>query len=242
MRWIVSIVAAVIAWAASPAGADAPKHTAREPIAIIGTGMVGGSLGLRFAALGHRVVYGSRDPQRAEVRELVAKTSALATAVSPAEAVKQAQIVVLAVPWEAAQQSVTSLGDLTGKIVIDVTNPLVFEGDKDVEVVVPHSGAELIQSWMRGAHLVKAFNTVNWRTMVDPARAGGPVSIPVAGDDEGAKQRVAALIRELGFEFFDAGRLANARYLEAMAFLYVNRMVQDPPQRFEYYLRPLPSR
>lgn len=217
--------------------ADAPL----EPIAIIGTGSVGGTLGVRWASLGHPIIYGSRDPQRVEVRELVAKSPGKAIAVTPAEAVRRAQLVLFAVPWEAAQQSSASLGDLTGKIVIDVTNPLVFEGNDDREVAVPHSGAELIQGWMRGARLVKAFNTLNWKTMRDPARAGGAVTIPIAGDDEEAKRRVAALATALGFETFDVGPLSNSRYLEAMALLYVNRMIQNPPQLFEYHLRPLPA-
>lgn len=216
-----------------------PAHPAAsdEPIAIIGTGMVGGALGTRWAKLGHPIIYGSRNPQRAEVRALVGGLGDRAVAVAPAEAVRRAEIVVFAVPWKAAEASAASLGNLAGKIVIDVTNPLVFEGDRDVEVPVPHSGAELIQSWLPGARLVKAFNAVNYRVMAEPARAGGPVTIPIAGDDEQAKQRVARLVEKLGFEAFDAGRLANARYLEGMALLYVNLMVQDPPRRFEYYLR-----
>jgi predicted dinucleotide-binding enzyme len=152
--------------------------------------------------------------------------------------VKRAGIVVIAVPWAGVEESVKSLGKIPGKIVIDVTNPLDFRGGRDVEVAVPHSGAELIGTWLPGAHMVKALNTLSWTTIKDPKQAGGPVSVPLASDDANAKQRVTRLVAQLGLEPFDAGRLANARYLEGMALLYVNVQIQDPPRHFEYYLRP----
>jgi predicted dinucleotide-binding enzyme len=216
---------------------DAKPELAREPIAIIGTGMVGGTLGKRWGALGHPIIYGSRDPDRPAVRELVAQSGKEAKALRPAEAAAQASVVLFAVPWKAVEESARSLGDLSGKIVIDVTNPLGFENGRPVAAAVPESGARVIQNWLTGATLVKAFNVVNWKIMEQPARAGGAVTIPIAGDAAEAKRRVARLVEELGFEAFDAGRLANARYLEGMAMLYVDAMAQDPPQRFEYYFR-----
>lgn len=217
--------------------AESPAASAVETIAIIGTGQMGSTLGKRWAAAGHTIVYGSRDPQRAEVRELLSATGATAIATTPADAAKRAGIVVIAVPWEGVQDSARSLGDLAGKIVIDVTNPLVFDAGRDVEVAVPHSGAEVIRDWLPGTHVVKAFNTVNWAVINEPSLAGGPVTVLLAGDNAKAKERVARLVALLGLEPFDAGRLANARYLEGMALLYVNMRVQDPPRRFDYYLR-----
>ena len=123
-------------------------HAAADPatIAVIGTGRVGSALGPQFARLGHPVIYGSRDPGRAEVEALVAKTGAGATAATPAEAVRQAAIVVIATPWSATEQTVRSL-ELAGKLVVDVTNPFRAGTDGLMEVVVSSSGGELVQSW-----------------------------------------------------------------------------------------------
>lgn len=215
---------------------------ASETIAVIGTGSVGGALGERWGRNGHTIIYGSRDPARPAVRELVARSGKLASAASPAEAVRQAQIILFAVPWTAAEASAKSLGALKGKIVLDATNPLTFDARGLVELPVPHSGAEQLQSWLPGATVVKAFNTLNYGVMSDPSVAGGPVSIPLATDDAAARKRVAPLVSELGLEPFDAGPLANSRYLEGMALLYVDMGTRPAAQSFEYHLRPRPKR
>ena len=93
-----------------------------DTIAVIGTGNVGGALGPEFAAQGHDIVYGSREPERADVQELVARTPGNAAVALPTEAVIGADIVVLAVPGGVAEAAVGSLGDLSGKIIIDPTN------------------------------------------------------------------------------------------------------------------------
>ncbi len=215
---------------------------AAEPIAVIGTGSVGSALGERWGRNGHTIIYGSRDPARPAVLALVARSGKLASATSPAEAARRAEIILFAVPWTAAEASAKSLGDLKGKIVLDATNPLTFDARGLVELPVPHSGAEQLQGWLPGAAVVKAFNTLNYGVMSDPAVAGGPVSIPLAADDAGARQRVAVLVRELGLEPFDAGPLANSRYLEGMALLYVDLGTRPAAQSFEYYLRTRPKR
>ena len=113
--------AGVIA-AADASGAETgagEKHT----IAVIGTGDMGDSLGPRFASLGHKVIYGSREPGSARVRELVARTGRGASATLPIEAARKANIVVLAIPWPAMEKAAQSLGSLDGKIVVDISMP-----------------------------------------------------------------------------------------------------------------------
>ena len=160
-----------------------------ERIAIIGTGDVAQALGPEFAAQGHTIVYGSRNPDRDTVRELVERTGDSASATTQAEAVSDADIVVLAVPGMLVDEITRSLGDLSDKIIVDPTNPLVREGDA-LGHGVDTSNAEIIQAAAPNAHVVKAFNTLNWRTMVDPERSGGPVSIPLVGDSDEAKQDI----------------------------------------------------
>ncbi len=217
-------------------GAGVVTSASADTIAIIGTGNVGGALGPEFAALGHRVVYGSRDPERDTVRELVARTGDAASASSPAEAASQADVVVLAVPGLAVADIVGGLGDLSGKIIIDPTNPLVREGDL-LGHGVDTSNAEIIQAAAPDAHVVKAFNTLNWRTMVDPDSAGGPVSIPLVGDNAQAKARVADLVEGMDLEPIDLGPLVHARWVEGMLIVWINNRYGSDRESFEFHLR-----
>ncbi len=216
----------------------APAFAQGDCIAVIGTGSVGGTLGPRFAGLGERIVYGSRDASQERVQSLVLRTGADATAVSQAEAAARCSTLVLAVPWNAVEATARALGNAEGKLVIDVTNPLGVRNGREVALEVPGgvSGGEYWQSLLKGAKVVKAFNTVNFRVMADPAVAGGPVSIPLAGDDTAAKARVAMLVTGIGLEPIDVGPLRTARYTEAMALLYVSRLVSGQPP-FEFHLR-----
>jgi len=207
-----------------------------ETIAVIGTGDVGGALGPEFAAQGHTIVYGSRDPQRGKVKELVEKTGDLASATTPAEAAAQADIVVLAVPGLMVEEITKSLGDLSGKIIIDPTNPLERRMNR-LEHAVDTSNAEIIQAAAPGAYVVKAFNTLNWKTMVDPSSAGGPVSIPLVGDNGRAKKIVAELVAGMGLEPIDVGPLRDARWVEGMLILWINNRYGDKRTSFDYHLR-----
>ncbi|MCH7820940.1 MAG: NADPH-dependent F420 reductase [Proteobacteria bacterium] len=210
---------------------------AAETIAVIGTGDVATALGPAFAAQGHTIVYGSRDPSRASVEELVAVTGDGASATTPAAAAASADIVVLAVPGLLVEEIVRSLGDLSGKIIIDPTNPLQ-QSSGALTHAVETSNAAIIQNVVPEAHVVKAFNTLNWRTMVDPASAGGPVSIPLAGNNADAKKVVAKLVEGMGLEAIDVGGIENAHWVEGMLMLWINnRYGNDTRQSFDFHLR-----
>lgn len=213
----------------------AAQTTSADTIAIIGTGDVGNALGPEFAALGHTIVYGSRDPNRDTVRQLVARTGENASAALPAAAIIGADIVVLAVPGLLVEEITRNLGNLDGKIIIDPTNPL-RRGPDGFEHAVATSNAEIIQASAPGAMVVKAFNTLNWRTMIDPDSSGGPVSIPLAGDHAIAKQKVAELVDRMGLEAIDLGPLRNARWVEGMLMLWINNRYSDR-DKFEFHLR-----
>jgi hypothetical protein len=191
-------------------------------VAMIGTGNVGAALGERFADAGHRVVYGSRTPEAADVAALVQRTGQGASATSPAAAAALAEIVVLAVPWDAVGDVVESLGDLAGKIVVDPTNPRSTAPDGLRDYALETSNAERIQAWAPGSRVVKAFNTLGSETMFDPPSAGGPVTIPVVGDDRAAKAAVVDLARAIGLEGIDVGPLRHARIVEGLHYLRFN--------------------
>ncbi len=205
-------------------------------IAIIGTGDVAGALGPEFAAQGHTIVYGSRNPDRDSVQRLVARTGANASATTPADSVRTADIVVLAVPGMLVAEITRGLGDLSGKIIIDPTNPL-RRGPDGFEHGVATSNAEIIQAAAPGARVVKAFNTLNWRTMVDPQSSGGPVSIPLVGDDAAAKRAVAELVAGMGLDPIDVGPLKYARWVEGMLILWINNRYGGERRGFDFYLR-----
>jgi NADPH-dependent F420 reductase len=202
----------------------APQRAAAETIALIGTGNVGAALGRRFAENGHTVVYGSRDPTAAAVAALVRETGNGATALPPAQAAARSRVVVLAVPWTATEDAVRGLGDLSGKIVVDPTNPRVMatDGLADYPPALADSNAERIARWAPNAAVVKAFNTLGAETMLDPRVANGPVTIPLVGDDRAAKDLVATLAREIGLEAVDVGPLRHARIIEGLHYLRAN--------------------
>jgi predicted dinucleotide-binding enzyme len=211
-----------------------------DTIALIGTGNVAGALGPQFAKQGYTIIYGSREPDRADVRELLAQTGPNASVASQAQAAAAADIVVIAVPGAVAVDVTRSLGNLAGKIILDPTNITAAHEDGFRIHAVATSNAELIQAAAPGAHVVKAFNTLNYRTMVDPASAGGPVTIPIAGNDADAKQRISALAEGKGFEVIDVGPLRFAGTLEEMLVIWVNARQLGTPYNYHLVRQPTP--
>lgn len=190
-------------------------------IGIIGSGNVGGALGTRWAKIGHEVIFGTREPHGAEMQQLAARASGKTRAASLADAARQAEVLLLAIPWPATQQVIASLGDLSGKILIDATNPLLPDLS-GLAIGTTTSAAEQVAGWARGAKVVKAFNTVGANIMENPAFEGHRPVMFYCGDDVDAKQVVAKLISELVFEPVDAGPLKQARLLEPFAMLWIS--------------------
>jgi 8-hydroxy-5-deazaflavin:NADPH oxidoreductase len=194
-------------------------------IGIIGSGNVGGTLGRRWASNGHTVIFSTREAPSAALRELLAQAGPTAKSGSVAEAARESEVLLLATPWEAAQNALASAGDLTGKILIDATNPLL-PGLTGLLVGTHTSAGEMVAQWAAGARVVKAFNTVGFNIMADPGFAGARAAMFYCGDDAKAKAAVASLIGELGFEALDAGPLTQSRLLEPFALLWISLALQ----------------
>jgi predicted dinucleotide-binding enzyme len=210
-----------------------------ETIAVIGTGNVGAALGPEFAAQGHTIVYGSREPDREDVQALVGRTAGDASARTPQQAVVGADMVVLAVPGTSAVAITEGLGDLSGKIIIDPTNVVSRAGGQMSHGIEGKgSNAALIQAAAPDAFVVKAFNTLNWQQMVNPETAGGPITIMLAGDNADAKAKVAELVRGMDLDAVDVGGLQYAHVLEEMLVMWAESLGTN---RFNYYLRPQPA-
>ena len=138
-----------------------------------------------------------------------------------AEAVAVAELVILAVPYEAAGPIAATIADWQGKILIDATNPLAphLAG---LSVGTTDSAAEAIARQARNARVIKTFNTTGADNLADPAYPGGRIFMPVCGDDADARARVMALVSRMGFEAVDLGGLAAARYLEPFAMTWIH--------------------
>ena len=206
-------------------------------IAILGSGNMGAALGRLFAAAGHHVAFSySRDP--AKLRRLARQCGPRSRAASPDEAVRGADLVVLAVPWGRVRHAVRAAGPLRGKVVLDCSNPLT-PSDDALAVGLRVSGGELVARRARGGHVVKAFNTVPAELL----RAGPRVlrerpGVCYCGDHLRAKRAVARLIRQVGYEPVDCGALSSARYLEPLAML-VGELAYNQGRRPEVGLRVL---
>ncbi|HEY1991844.1 MAG TPA: NAD(P)-binding domain-containing protein [Gammaproteobacteria bacterium] len=193
-------------------------------IGILGSGGVGQALGLGFLKLGHEVKLGSRDPDK--LKPWVAKAGRHASAGTPADTARFADIAVLATAWSGAESALKLAGApaaLAGKLVVDVTNPLIYEAGKMPRLALGHtdSGGEQVQRWLPQSKVVKAFNTVGHAHMVDPQFAGGPPDMFICGEDASAKQVVAGICKNFGWGVVDAGGIEAARLLEPLCILWV---------------------
>jgi NADPH-dependent F420 reductase len=189
-------------------------------IAIIGTGNVGAVLGTRWAKAGHSVVFGSRDPAGSKARSLIKLTDSKASVAGVQEAAADADVVVMATPWSATKETLSAIGNLARKVVVDCTNPIA-EG---MTLALGHttSGGEQVAAWARGARVVKAFNTTGANNMANPSFGDNRATMFICGDDTDAKDIVSDLASQLGFEVCDTGALSSARYLEPLAMLWIH--------------------
>ena len=189
-------------------------------IAIIGAGNVGRAVGGAWLRAGHTIAYGVRAPHDPKHGDLGGTT------VAPvAEAIAGADVILLAVHWDAVAEAIAACGDLTGRILIDATNPLSFtDAGMELAFGFDTSAAERIAAMAPGARVVKALNQVGAGVM---ANARGRVTPPVmfvASDHDGARATVTALVRELGFDARNGGPLKTARLLEPLAMLWIDQV------------------
>jgi len=188
-------------------------------VTVIGAGNMGAAFVKQLTRAGHQVSVTARSPEKALA---VAAASAGAVAVTAANAATGADVLVLATGYADAVGALKSLGDLTGKVVVDITNPLTADY---MGLTLGHStsAAEEIAKAIPGAEVVKAFNTLFSQVLTDGADFGNgqTVSVFVASDSERAKQVVKTLAESMGFATVDAGDLKNARYLEPLAGLNI---------------------
>ncbi len=198
-------------------------------IAIIGSGHVGSALGASFARAGHRVVYGARNLEHAKDAARAVNGHVFGVE----EAAQRGDIVVLAVPYATAGQAVASEIEpvVTGKTVVDVSNPL----NQDYSGLVTSGGpsaAENFAAWLPDAHVVKAFNTLFAQVQADPNVHSTELDALFAADDPEARAQAEELLRSIGFRPVYVGPLVRSRELEALGFLLISlQMSADGDRR-----------
>lgn len=174
----------------------------KPKIAIIGDGHVGSALARGLGRTGYEVRSTGKEPDKVQ------------------EAATWADVVVIAVPFAAIDETVRELDDAAnGKTVIDVTNAL--GPDKQLAIGFTTSGAEELQRKLAGARVVKAFNTVFAAHMDSGQVKGKRITAFIAGDDEAARATVVAMAADIGFDPIDSGALKNARWLETLGYFNI---------------------
>ena len=188
-------------------------------VTVIGAGNMGSAFVKQLVRAGHQVSVASRDGVKAAQ---VASANPGAKAVPTSGAAAGADVVVLATGYGDAAGALQAVGDLEGKVVVDITNPLTADY---MGLTLGHStsAAEEIAKAVPGAEVVKGFNTLFAQVLAEGADFGNGRKVPVfvASDSARAKQAASALAESLGFDVVDAGGLKNARYLEPLAGLNI---------------------
>ena len=210
-------------------------------VGILGSGLMGGKLGTLFARAGHEVIFSYARSER-KLKRLAREAKANARAGTPAEAAREADALLLAVHWSRVDDVLKQAGDLKGKVIVTCSLPM---NATDTDLVVAHtlSGAEALAKKLPRSRVVAAFGTIPSEVLFDVfearRRAKRP-SLLYCGDDQGAKDVAAALIRDVGFEPVDAGPLQTARYTEPFTLLiarlaYEGDRGPELAYRFEWF-------
>jgi hypothetical protein len=190
-------------------------------IAIIGAGDVGGTLGRLWAKKGHQIMFGVRNLHSHNVLNLIRSIDSGVKVGTIGEAASFADVIVLAIPWMAVEETIKSAGDLSGKILIDPTNPI--KADLTGLIIESStSAAEEIAKWAKDSKVVKAFNSIGAKTLDNLQFGLVRADAFICGDDFKSKTVVKKLATEIGFDTVDAGPLINARALEYMALLWIH--------------------
>jgi 8-hydroxy-5-deazaflavin:NADPH oxidoreductase len=190
-------------------------------IAIIGAGDVGGTLGRLWAKKGHQIMFGVRNLQSHNVLNLIRSIDSGVKVGTIGEAASFADVILLAIPWMAVEETIKSAGDLSGKILIDPTNPI--KADLTGLIIESStSAAEEIAKWAKDSKVVKAFNSIGAKTLDNLQFGLVRADAFICGDDFKSKTVVKKLATEIGFDTVDAGPLINARALEYLALLWIH--------------------
>jgi 8-hydroxy-5-deazaflavin:NADPH oxidoreductase len=200
-------------------------------IGVLGTGVVGRTVGAKLVELGHEVRMGSREAGKEAAVEWVESAGESASEGTFADAAEFGELLINATAGSASVDALAAAGaeNLAGKVLIDISNALDFSqgSPPTVGVAVDDSVAERIQAAFPDARVVKALNTVNANVMVEPGALGDSTNVFVCGNDAAAKGQVMELLETFGWlsgDIIDLGDISAARGPEMYVALWVRLM------------------
>ncbi|HEY8314965.1 MAG TPA: NAD(P)-binding domain-containing protein [Candidatus Baltobacteraceae bacterium] len=196
-------------------------------IGIIGSGHIGGNLGELLARKGHKL-YFSFSHDEAKLEKLAQNAGNESKAATPYDAVLCGEIIIFSPPWTQIDEALAKAGDLSGKIVVDTTNP--YNSDFTVQTLPDNeSSSEIVAKKLPTANVVKAFNTLKAQTLLD--RTGQGLAIFYCGDDPIAKNTVAQLIQDCGFVPVDTGTLQEGRLQQPNTDRYLKELTKEQAEQ-----------
>jgi hypothetical protein len=197
-------------------------------IAIIGSGNVGGALAQGWAKAGHQIVFGVRDPKEFKGNRLGEVRNISVAGI--AEAVAQAEVVVIAAVPQAVQSIAKAMGDVHDKVIIDTMNSVRIKPE-------PFSNTtEALLNLTNCKDIIKCFNTTGAENMANPVYGGKGIDMFYAGDSTKAKNVAEQLAKDLGFEnVYNFGGSGQFNLLEQFALCWINMaMMQGYGRNFAF--------
>ena len=196
-------------------GKDAPG--AKLKIGIVGSGHIGGTVGGLWVKAGHSVCFSSRHPD--QLHDLVARLGPLARSGTVEQAIAFGDVLFFAVPFGALPQLGKDYAkQLKGKIVLDASNAMARRDGPVADEAAQNGIGVTSQKYLPGTHLVRAFNTINYKLLESEAHRSAPrLAVPLAGNDAHAVQTAAALVWDAGFDPVEVGTAADASRFQSGA-------------------------
>jgi predicted dinucleotide-binding enzyme len=210
-------------------------------IGILGTGMVGQTIGTRLTQLGHDVRMGSREAGNEKSRKWVLQAGPRASSGTFSEAAGFGEVVFNCTSGDGSIPALKAAGEknLEGKVLIDVSNPLNTSKLPlpELSICNDDSLGERIQREFPRVRVVKSLNTMNCQLMVDPKKVPGEHDVFVSGNDEDAKATVKELLREFGWDSpIDLGDISSARGAEMLLPVWLRLMVAFKSPMFNFHI------
>jgi predicted dinucleotide-binding enzyme len=194
-------------------------------IGIVGSGNAAQSLGEGLIKAGHHVMLGTRDTGKKELSGWRKKGDKKRSLGSTTEAAAYGELVFLAVAWHAAEDVLSQVRpELAGKVVVDITNPIVYNEGEPPSLSIGHtmSAGEIVQASLPDSHVVKTLNYINYTHLAFPEYKEGLPIMFVAGNNSSAKNATHDLLVDLGWgDTLDIGSIEKSRLLEPLSLLWV---------------------
>jgi 8-hydroxy-5-deazaflavin:NADPH oxidoreductase len=224
--WLITrpIVLVAAALAVHAAGTAVAAESRPMKIGIIGTGKIGSALATHWAKAGHELLLSSRHPE--ELQELARSLGPKVRVGTPQEAARFGEVILLSVPYNATPQIGRDLGaDLKGKVLLDTGNPYPFRDGEMAQDARRRGTGVTSPEFLPGVRLVRAFNAINHRNLVNDAhRSGERIGIPLASDDAQALEIAQRLVRDAGFDPVVVGPLSRAKEFDVGSKVYTQNL------------------